>query len=234
MILPDTASSARWESFDRPQLKQAFERGRRRDDIQNAEGDAQRFQTIADQMITSGVTVLAIVNLDSASGAADRAARPRRRASRPSTTTGSRSAARPTTTSPSTTRRSASCRARASRSAWATSQPNIVYLNGSPDDNNATLFSAGRAQRARQDRPTTRRSPSRPSRSGTPSRPRTIFEQMYTQAAGQDRRRARGQRHPRQRGDRDPEAEQRPARSRSPVRTRPSRACRTSSPATSA
>jgi D-xylose transport system substrate-binding protein len=39
-------------------------------DIQNAQNDKQAFQTIADQMITGGATVLLIVNLDSGTGKA--------------------------------------------------------------------------------------------------------------------------------------------------------------------
>ncbi len=39
-------------------------------DIQNAQGDKNQFQTIADQMITNGVNVLMIVNLDSGTGKA--------------------------------------------------------------------------------------------------------------------------------------------------------------------
>lgn len=70
VILPDTTSSPRWESADRPQLEAAFKKAGVQFDIQNAGGDAQQMQTIAQQMITNGVTVLAIVNLDSASGAA--------------------------------------------------------------------------------------------------------------------------------------------------------------------
>jgi D-xylose transport system substrate-binding protein len=70
VILPDTKSSARWESADRPQLEKAFKEAGVDATIQNAEGDASRMQTIADQMLTQGVTVLAIVNLDSESGAA--------------------------------------------------------------------------------------------------------------------------------------------------------------------
>ena len=50
----------------------------------------------------------------------------------------------------------------------------------------------------------------------------------------QDRRRARGQRRPRQRGDLGAQAAQARRRSRSPARTRRCRASRTSSPATSA
>src|SRR5919107_4492233 len=69
VILPDTESSVRWESFDRPYLEAAFEEAGVEADIQNAEGDADRMTTIAEQMITGGATVLAIVNLDSASGA---------------------------------------------------------------------------------------------------------------------------------------------------------------------
>ena len=70
VILPDTESSVRWESSDRPELEKAFEAAGVEYDIQNAEGDAEKMTTIADGMIADGVTVLAIVNLDSESGAA--------------------------------------------------------------------------------------------------------------------------------------------------------------------
>ena len=70
VILPDTESSVRWETADRPNLEKAFEDAGVEYDIQNAQGDADRMAQIADSMIASGVTVLAIVNLDNASGAA--------------------------------------------------------------------------------------------------------------------------------------------------------------------
>src|SRR4051794_5821518 len=70
VILPDSATSARWETADRPFLKAAFDAAGVDSDIQNAQGDKTQFQTIADQMIASGVTVLVIVNLDSGTGAA--------------------------------------------------------------------------------------------------------------------------------------------------------------------
>ena len=70
VILPDTKSSVRWETADRPFLEDAFKAAGLDYDIQNAEGDKTKMATIADQMITSGVTVLMIVNLDSESGAA--------------------------------------------------------------------------------------------------------------------------------------------------------------------
>ncbi|WP_151483588.1 sugar ABC transporter substrate-binding protein [Streptomyces albicerus] len=70
VILPDSKSSARWETADRKYLSEAFKAAGVEYDIQNAQGDKQEFQTIADQMITSGVNVLVIVNLDSGTGKA--------------------------------------------------------------------------------------------------------------------------------------------------------------------
>ncbi|GAA4070807.1 sugar ABC transporter substrate-binding protein [Nonomuraea soli] len=70
VILPDSKSSVRWETADRKYLEEAFKAAGVEYDIQNAQGDKAAFQTIADQMITSGVTVLAIVNLDSGTGKA--------------------------------------------------------------------------------------------------------------------------------------------------------------------
>ena len=70
VILPDSASSARWETADRKFLDAAFTAAGVKADIQNAQGDKSAFQTIADQMITNGATVLMIVNLDSGTGKA--------------------------------------------------------------------------------------------------------------------------------------------------------------------
>ena len=69
VILPDSASSARWETADRPFLAEAFEAAGVEYDIQNANGDKAKFQTIADGMLAGGVSVLMIVNLDSDTGA---------------------------------------------------------------------------------------------------------------------------------------------------------------------
>ncbi|SDY75684.1 monosaccharide ABC transporter substrate-binding protein, CUT2 family [Micromonospora pattaloongensis] len=70
VILPDSASSARWETADRKFLQEAFDAAGVESIIQNAQGDKTQFQTIADQMITNGVTALMIVNLDSGTGKA--------------------------------------------------------------------------------------------------------------------------------------------------------------------
>ncbi len=69
VILPDTQSSVRWETADRPYLTAAFQAAGVKADIQNADGDKNKMSTIADSMIAEKVKVLVIVNLDSPSGA---------------------------------------------------------------------------------------------------------------------------------------------------------------------
>lgn len=70
VILPDSASSDRWETADRRYLEAAFEAAGIDYDIQNAQGSREDFQTIADQMLTQGADVLMTVNLDSGTGKA--------------------------------------------------------------------------------------------------------------------------------------------------------------------
>jgi D-xylose transport system substrate-binding protein len=70
VILPDTTTSPRWESQDRPSLEKAFDDAGITSDIQNADGDKTKFGTLCDSMINEGVKVIMIVNLDSASGKA--------------------------------------------------------------------------------------------------------------------------------------------------------------------
>src|ERR1700754_825530 len=70
VILPETASSARWEGFDKPLLTAAMQAEGLDADIQNAQGDEQKFSTLADGMISSGVKVLVIASISSESGAA--------------------------------------------------------------------------------------------------------------------------------------------------------------------
>jgi D-xylose transport system substrate-binding protein len=68
VILPDSKSSARWETADRKYLTDAIKAAGFEPVIQNAEGDKQKMATIADSMISQKVKVLMIVNLDSESG----------------------------------------------------------------------------------------------------------------------------------------------------------------------
>jgi D-xylose transport system substrate-binding protein len=70
VLLPDSASSARWENDDRRFLAAAFDEAGVTYSIVNAEGDRQTQITQAEQAITNGAKVILLVNLDSGSGAA--------------------------------------------------------------------------------------------------------------------------------------------------------------------
>ncbi len=70
LILPDTTSSQRWGTDDPKFLKAAFDAADVPLDIQNAQGDKAKFQQIADGMIASGVKVLMTATLDSGTGKA--------------------------------------------------------------------------------------------------------------------------------------------------------------------
>ena len=70
VLLPDSKSSVRWETVDRPFLKKAFDAAGVDAEIVNAEGDKSTQQQQAEQAITNGAKVLLLVNLDSGSGAA--------------------------------------------------------------------------------------------------------------------------------------------------------------------
>jgi D-xylose transport system substrate-binding protein len=183
VILPDTESSVRWESADRPLLEQAFEEAGVEYDIQNAEGDAQRMATIAEQMITGGVTVLAIVNLDSASGAQiqqQAAAQGVATIDYDRLTLGGSAEYYVSFDNTEVGRLQGQGLVQCLGEGTTA---NIAFLNGSPDDNNATLFSEGAhevldpitnyTQVAEQAVP-----------GWDNQQAATIFEQMYTQAGG--------------------------------------------------
>ena len=70
VILPDAATSPRWENNDRPALDKAIKAAGYEAIIQNASKDVNKFSSLCDGMINQGVNVLMIVNLDSESGAA--------------------------------------------------------------------------------------------------------------------------------------------------------------------
>ncbi|MEJ8277957.1 sugar ABC transporter substrate-binding protein [Pseudonocardia spirodelae] len=70
VILPETDSSARWEGFDKPMLDKALRAQGMDPDIQNAQGDEQKFSTLADGMISSGVKVMIIASISSDGGTA--------------------------------------------------------------------------------------------------------------------------------------------------------------------
>ncbi len=142
VILPDTKSSARWEAADRPALEAAFEAAGVEFSIQNAEGDADKMATIADSMITDGVTVLAIVNLDSDSGAAiqEKAASQGVKTIDYDRLTLGGSADYYVSFDNS---KVGELQGEGLAQCLGDKDANIIYVNGSPTDNNATLFSAG-------------------------------------------------------------------------------------------
>jgi D-xylose transport system substrate-binding protein len=70
VLLPDTKSSVRWESYDRPFLADAFKAAGVTYSIVNAQGDAGTQATQAQTAINAGAKVILLVNLDSGSGAA--------------------------------------------------------------------------------------------------------------------------------------------------------------------
>ncbi|HEY2877318.1 sugar ABC transporter substrate-binding protein [Nocardioides sp.] len=69
VILPDTTSSTRYTQYDAPLLTQALKAAGITPDVQNAQGDKNKFASIAQSMIGEGVKVLIIDSIDAASGA---------------------------------------------------------------------------------------------------------------------------------------------------------------------
>ncbi|MFI5892374.1 sugar ABC transporter substrate-binding protein [Actinoplanes sp. NPDC051513] len=68
VILPDTKSSTRWANEDLKFLKAAFDAEKVPVEIVNAQGDRANFVKIGTDMVNSGVKVLIIANLDSDTG----------------------------------------------------------------------------------------------------------------------------------------------------------------------
>ena len=142
VILPDTESSVRWESADRPALEAAFKDAGVEYDIQNAEGDAEKMTQIADTMIGNGVTVLAIVNLDSESGAAiEEKAKNQGIATIDYDRLTLGGSAEYYVSFDNTV--VGELQGQGLADCLGDKDANIVYLNGSPTDNNATLFAEG-------------------------------------------------------------------------------------------
>jgi len=186
VILPDSASSARWETADRKYLEAAFKAANVQYDIQNAQNDKTQFQTIADQMITNGATVLMIVNLDSGSGKAviDKAK---------SQGVGVVDYDRLTLNGGASYYVSFDNTAVGKlqgqglvdclTAKGATAKPVIAELNGSPTDNNATLFKQGydSVLKPKYDAGAYTKGPDQAVPAWDNTQAGTIFEQMLTQ-----------------------------------------------------
>jgi D-xylose transport system substrate-binding protein len=149
VLLPDTTTSARYETFDRPYLTKAFQAaglGASDFKVDNAQGSAATMQTQAEADITSGASVLLIDALDSGSGAAIEA--------------NALSKGVKVIDYDRLVKGGAAGRIYVSFdnvkvgqligqgeidciTAWAVSKPNILIMDGDPTDNNATLFAQG-------------------------------------------------------------------------------------------
>ena len=145
VILPDTESSARWENADRPAFQKAFGDAGVQVDIQNAQGDATQFQTIADGMISAGDKAIIMTSLDPDSGSAvikkaTDAGIPVIDYDRANLGGGAKYYVSFDNVKVGQTigEGLVSC-----IKADGKSSANVVELNGSPDDNNATLFKQG-------------------------------------------------------------------------------------------
>jgi D-xylose transport system substrate-binding protein len=68
VLLPDSASSPRWESDDRPYFDKAFTDAGIEHTIVNAEGDAATQQSQAEQAIAAGAGVIVLTSIDTGSG----------------------------------------------------------------------------------------------------------------------------------------------------------------------
>ena len=173
VLLPGSATSARWEGDDRRFFQEAFAAAGIRYLIANAEGDARIQQTQAEQAITNGARVLLLVNLDSGSGAAIIAA--------------ARKAGvkvidydRLTIEGPGADIYVSFDNVAVGRLMGETlapiierlpvAQPQLVQLNGSPTDNNATLFRQGYVAVAQPYYASGAWWPTRPCRTGTINR----------------------------------------------------------------
>ncbi|MFG3696935.1 sugar ABC transporter substrate-binding protein [Micromonospora sp. NPDC047620] len=188
VILPDSKSSARWEGADRKFLEEAFKAAGVQYDIQNAQGDKNAFQTIADQMITNGVTALMIVNLDSGTGKAvlDKAK---------SQGVATIDYDRLTLGGSATYYVSFDNEAVGKLQGEGLSKcltdkgaknPVVAYLNGAPTDNNATLFKNGydSVLKPKFDSKEYTKGPDQNVPEWDNAQAATIFEQMLTQTRG--------------------------------------------------
>jgi D-xylose transport system substrate-binding protein len=184
VILPDTASSARWENADRPLLGEAFKAAGVDSDIQNANGDKAKFATIADQMLNEGANVLLIVNLDSPSAAAVIAKAKQQGVpviDYDRLTLGGGASYYVSFDNVAVGTAQGEGLVKCMKANGNDSGP-VALLNGSPTDNNATLFKQGYEKAIKDAGYTIAADQSVPDWDNTKAG--TIFEQMFTKANG--------------------------------------------------
>ncbi len=187
VLLPDSTTSARYESFDRPYLTKALQTaGLSASDIKvdNAQGSASTMQTQAEADITQGASVLLVDAIDSGSGAAIEAN---------ATAKGVKVVDYDRLVKGGTSGRiyvsfdnvkvgqligqgEVDCIA-----AWNVAKPNILVMDGDPTDNNALLFSQGyNGVLAPKFSDGTYVKVGEPAGTWTPSVAQTTFDQQFT------------------------------------------------------
>jgi D-xylose transport system substrate-binding protein len=184
VILPDSASSARWETADRKYLTDAFTAAGVTADIQNANGDKAKFATLCDQFISQGVAVLMIVNLDSDTGAAcskKAQAQGIKVIDYDRLTLGGNAAYYVSFDNVAVGKAEGDGLIKCMQANGDKAGP-VVLLNGSPTDNNATLFKEGYEGALKAAGYTIAADQSVPDWDNTKAG--TIFEQIYTQLGG--------------------------------------------------
>ncbi|WP_117214146.1 sugar ABC transporter substrate-binding protein [Allorhizocola rhizosphaerae] len=188
VILPDSKSSVRWETADRKYLEAAFKAAGVDHVIQNAQGDKAAFQNIADQMITSGVTVLMIVNLDSGTG---KAVLDKAKSQGVATidydrlTLGGSASYYVSFDNVKVGKLQGEGLVKCLTEKGVTN-PTVAYLNGSPTDNNATLFREGYDSilKPKFDSGTYKKGPEQSVPQWDNAQAGVMFEQMLTQTGG--------------------------------------------------
>jgi D-xylose transport system substrate-binding protein len=187
VILPDSKSSPRWETADRKYLGEAFKAAGIPADIQNAQNNKTNFQTIADQMMTNGVTVLIIVNLDSGTG---KAVLDKAKSQGVATidydrlTLGGSAQYYVSFDNTAVGKLQGEGLAKCLTDKKVT-KPVIAELNGSPTDNNATLFKNGydSVLKPKYDSGEFTKGPDQSVPDWDPAQANTIFEQMLTSSS---------------------------------------------------
>jgi D-xylose transport system substrate-binding protein len=147
VLLPDAATSPRWENNDRPLLEAAIKAAGYEAIIQNSQKDVNKFASLCDSMINQAVKVLLVTNLDSESGAA--CEKKAKDAGIPSIdydrlTLGG-SADYYVSFDNVTVGKLMGDGLAACLDKEGKTKANIVFINGDPTDNNAALFKAGYA-----------------------------------------------------------------------------------------
>jgi D-xylose transport system substrate-binding protein len=145
VLLPDTESSVRWETADRPLLGAAFKAAGVPYTIQNAQGDTSTQQQQAEQAITNGAKILLLTNLDSGSGAAiekQAQARGVKVIDYDRLTLKGNASYYVSFNNVTVGKLQGQGLVKCLQDSGA-SKPTVAELNGSPDDNNATLFAQG-------------------------------------------------------------------------------------------